>query len=752
MKQKLKIPLLSLLGALFVTVMGNLAGFIQVFGRLESLGTTEGVIAKIPYISTIIEVANGLIKVLMKQATLPRFDYWGPTRVIEGTINEFPYFSFLFADLHPHMIGIPFTLLLLAFGINFVLIKRKNKPQLAVAVQKKDVIKPPRMTFAILDIPERIKEILKLNKLAAIGKLRTATDEELLALAGVGPKAVEQIRVALNPPEQTASAKFVFPSIQFRPLMQSVFKQILGDLPHLIVISICFGGIFVINSWDLGVYLLILLLFFALRNDVFQFSLGHIERWIQGVVVTGVELVGVTILGLLAFIPFIANFHNPTGGIGFELFSTKLTDYLAIFGFFIFILSAFIAYQLTALIKGILLKVKDKLNVLDWLIIAGMGLIILTFLLTKLASLPLYISLLILLVLMLPVIWRNRQDKKRMLIILLAFVALCITLGTEVVYLKDHLAGGGEGSHRRMNTIFKFYNQAWILFSLGSAGLLGLLLQDIQRKVLFFKNALKGHRDILDLLNNDKKTQDEELFATKSQIQKSKNKTLVANISMYGIVGIVTLLFTAGMVYPVLGTPTRIDDRFPQDQRPGWTLDGLAFMEMSSFTYPDPQDIIELQYELEAIDWLNNSFAGQVNLLEAGCFLGFYREMGGKISAFTGFPNLSGQHEGEQRDVGHRGRDCDNIYKAIEWNQARTLLDMYQVEYIYLGQLEKNALKNNLDAYAKFSKREGIDLEKVFDNEKVKIYKVLPRVVEVEVIKADFIDEENAEVSSQDSE
>ncbi|HZG67431.1 MAG TPA: DUF2298 domain-containing protein, partial [Herpetosiphonaceae bacterium] len=44
--------------------------------------------------------------------------FWGPSRVIPHTINEFPLFSYLFADLHPHMIALPITLLLLALAIH----------------------------------------------------------------------------------------------------------------------------------------------------------------------------------------------------------------------------------------------------------------------------------------------------------------------------------------------------------------------------------------------------------------------------------------------------------------------------------------------------------------------------------------------------------------------------------------------------------------------------------------------------------
>lgn len=40
--------------------------------------------------------------------------YWNSTRVIDGTINEFPYFSFIHADLHAHVFAIPMKILLIA--------------------------------------------------------------------------------------------------------------------------------------------------------------------------------------------------------------------------------------------------------------------------------------------------------------------------------------------------------------------------------------------------------------------------------------------------------------------------------------------------------------------------------------------------------------------------------------------------------------------------------------------------------------
>ncbi|MEA3281244.1 MAG: DUF2298 domain-containing protein [Euryarchaeota archaeon] len=46
------------------------------------------------------------------------FGLWESTRIIPDTINEFPYFSFTFGDMHPHVISIPFQLLVLVLMLN----------------------------------------------------------------------------------------------------------------------------------------------------------------------------------------------------------------------------------------------------------------------------------------------------------------------------------------------------------------------------------------------------------------------------------------------------------------------------------------------------------------------------------------------------------------------------------------------------------------------------------------------------------
>ena len=58
--------------------------------------------------------------------------FWGPSRVIPWTINEFPLFGFVYGDLHPHLIALPFTLL--AMGLATRLARRGRWPLSTLAL------------------------------------------------------------------------------------------------------------------------------------------------------------------------------------------------------------------------------------------------------------------------------------------------------------------------------------------------------------------------------------------------------------------------------------------------------------------------------------------------------------------------------------------------------------------------------------------------------------------------------------------
>jgi YYY domain-containing protein len=71
------------------------------------------------------------------------FFWWRGSRVIEGTITEFPFFSFLLGDLHPHVMSIPLVLLAMALAaatfrsralLDFAALRRRPWHALPVAL------------------------------------------------------------------------------------------------------------------------------------------------------------------------------------------------------------------------------------------------------------------------------------------------------------------------------------------------------------------------------------------------------------------------------------------------------------------------------------------------------------------------------------------------------------------------------------------------------------------------------------------
>ncbi len=63
---------------------------------------------------------DGFRQVLTTRS-IGNFNWWTPSRVVADTINEFPFFSFLLGDMHPHMLAVPFILIGLGLALNHLL-------------------------------------------------------------------------------------------------------------------------------------------------------------------------------------------------------------------------------------------------------------------------------------------------------------------------------------------------------------------------------------------------------------------------------------------------------------------------------------------------------------------------------------------------------------------------------------------------------------------------------------------------------
>jgi YYY domain-containing protein len=120
----------GLLAACLMVVLGNLGTVRMIYQGLERMAAPGGIIDNANIGQRIIWAAQGTVRAVQGQP-LPygRGDwYWDPSRVIPpgpgNEITEFPFFTFLYSDLHAHMLAMPLALLALAWTLSIILSRR----------------------------------------------------------------------------------------------------------------------------------------------------------------------------------------------------------------------------------------------------------------------------------------------------------------------------------------------------------------------------------------------------------------------------------------------------------------------------------------------------------------------------------------------------------------------------------------------------------------------------------------------------
>ena len=205
----------------------------------------------------------------------------------------------------------------------------------------------------------------------------------------------------------------------------------------------------------------------------------------------------------------------------------------------------------------------------------------------------------------------------------MALIALLLITGPEFLYLRD-LFG------TRMNTIFKFYYQAWILLSLAAAYATARILGAWQ--------GVSG---------------------------------LAASLLAVSVMAI-------GLVYPVLSLNTRTD---------GFDLSGLTLDGTLHGAYLGADD-------RAAVAWLQAAEIGTLVEAVGGSYSsgGRIAAHSGQPNVL-GWVFHQGQWRGGYTEVGSRESDIEAIYTSADWEQTAELLDRYGVTYIYIGRLERTTYR-----------------------------------------------------------
>jgi uncharacterized membrane protein len=215
--------------------------------------------------------------------------------------------------------------------------------------------------------------------------------------------------------------------------------------------------------------------------------------------------------------------------------------------------------------------------------------------------------------------WLNPETGFALLLVL--FGGLLVT-GPEFFFLRDQFGN-------RMNTIFKFYYQAWLMWGVVAGFGSAVLIRELKStKAWLYKIAL-------------------------------------------------VVLVVMGMTYTVFAFWNKTNGFSPAQ---GWTLDGTEYMQRQS---PD---------EMAAIQWLARAPDGVVAEAVGNQYSAYARvaTLSGQPNVL-GWPGHENQWRGGAQEMGSRQADIQRLFCSRDWAEAEAIINQYGIRYIFIGSLERSA-------------------------------------------------------------
>ncbi len=618
--------LVALLGPFFILIVSNLEGFLEMlhsrglFWKYAADGTLQSKFWTWLNILEINEAPKQVFSWIPQRAG--GIWWWRASRVLQDwdlvnnrqeVIDEFPFFSYLLADLHPHVLAMPFVILAIAVAFNLWL-------QIQEGWNGED--KLPFFTW--------VK-----NWLA--GEQVSLKDCKLIARFGAD--------------------RFILPIIVL-------------------------GGLAFLNTWDLPIYV-------ALFVAVWILADYRQNGWRVGLLWDFIGLMIVyVILAVIFYLPFYIGFGSQAGGIlpsmsfytrgvhfwimfapllipvfifsfwhifsvkkpgklseGFK-FAAYTTFGLWIFSFFFGWLASNLSGWGSSILanvqaSGIMSAIGNKMIELGGHFAnlqgtSDSGSLIANSLLRRLAAPGTWITLFILIVLVwggLGLYKKSTPNKENEIdvqkdnsihafVLLLILVGAGLTLVPEFVYLRDQFG-------TRMNTIFKFYFETWILWGLAAAYALVVLNRSLPRIAY-------------------------QIFTVS-----------------------ISLLLVLSLAYPFWGLWTKTNHFNMKEM----TLDGNAYIQQYN-----PSD-------WEAMEWLKNAPKGVIAEAVGGSYSAYARfATQSGLPNVIGWPGHEGQWRGGWYDIlSQRENDIEALYKTTDWTEAEVIIQKYQIRYIVVSSYETSA-------------------------------------------------------------
>ncbi|MFN8378769.1 MAG: DUF2298 domain-containing protein [Anaerolineae bacterium] len=460
-----------------------------------------------------------------------------------------------------------------------------------------------------------------------------------------------------------------------------------GRAPNLretVFYAVVLGGLLFLNTWDGPIYLALLVGAEALRR-LMDMGKGRLN-WgdIGELVLLGVLLVG---LAGIMYLPFLVSFRSQLGGVlpNF-VYPTWFPQFFAMFGPLLLLIAGFLIVEawrggrrvnwpiglLTAfLLVGLLVvallvfviigAVSPDLSrtALGFVDANGGWSTVLPTLLSKrvthgLTALVLLVGIVVVVARLFP--RRRNTDEATASIItfspstgfalLLVGAGIILTLTPEFVYLRDNFG-------TRMNTVFKFYYQAWLLWGVAAAYAVYNVLAQARAPQLRL-----GWR------------------------------------AAYTALAVVCIAL--GLIYPVAGVIWRTQyetGRANGGNESPLTLDGID-------TVASPDDLASIGCLARVAQGDNVVVAERV-----GNSYDINNPPSGLAGRLAGLPNVLNWpgHEGQWRGAtygvvaGSREQDLDTLFGEQNWAAVTDVINRYGIDYIVFGTAERDKYGSNAE-------------------------------------------------------
>ncbi len=595
----------ALLAPLFLIFISNLEALLEVLHRKGFFWTKDLITGAYtsPFWTWLDMKELTMPPILPAQWTPDRYLWWWrASRVIQDydmrgshreVIDEFPFFSFLLGDLHPHVLAIPFSLLAIAVALNIFLDGERR-----------------RMNFFGAEL--RITSANFLFSALVIGGLAFLNTWDILIAATLIVGAYIFIRAR---EDGWNASRFEDALIFGFPLG---VLSILLYLPFYLGFSSQAGGI--------------------LPNMMFSTRGAHL--WIMW---------GTLFIPIFAYLAHYFFYdenglpRSKTSGVQKFHFWTAFSLGLG-FTLLLWILSWLIGWLGSYLEKDFVLMFLSSQNMSAGEFFNATNL-------RRLNHIGSLITLLAILIPTLAYLFPKPQNQTQIethasritnhvpritnysphqFVFLLVTLAVVLVLAPDFLYLRDQFG-------YRINTIFKFYYQAWILLSLAAAFGTAYLFQ-----------KLNGLKDIL-------------------------------------FRALMSIIIFAGLLYPIFGLMNKTNDFTPLY---GFSLDDFDRVRREN---PD---------EAAAIDFLRTVPNGVVAEAVGDGYSAYAR-----VSAHTGlqtvigWPGHEAQWRGSFAPQGSRREDVTRLYITSRWEDAREVIEKYNIRYIYIGGLEQTSMQVNEEKF-----------------------------------------------------